>query len=177
MIRYIFFIFALGASSQSLAMQISLFPVVLNQHYMNNEDGDLYFQKVDSLAASLTFDSYQFGIESGRWSTESGTPLIGFKETVQTLNTCHLFRMGSTFERLYFYSGIGIGSYETELVSQFNGLPTTTKSGQTLYSSGIVSIQAIFWFIHLDTELKLVFGKDFRPQPTPDLAFKLGAVF
>ena len=85
--------------------------------------------------------------------------------------------MGSTFDWLSFYSGIGIGSYETELISLFNGVSTTTKSGQTLFASGIVSIQSIFWFLHVDTELKLVFGKDFRPQPTPDLALKLGAVF
>ncbi len=177
MIRLIVFFFALGASNLSFAMQVSLFPLILNQRYMENEDGDLYFQKVDSLAFSLTFDSYQLGIESGRWSMQSGTSLLGFRETVQTINTSHLFKMGSTFDWLSFYSGIGIGSYETELISLFNGVSTTTKSGQTLFASGIVSIQAVFWFLHVDTELKLVFGKDFRPQPTPDLALKLGAVF
>ncbi len=177
MIRLIVFFFTLGASSLSFSMQVSLFPLVLNQRYMENEDGDLYFQRVDSLAVNLTFDSYQFGIESGRWSTQSGTSLLSFKETVQTINTSYLFKMGSTFDWLSFYSGIGIGSYETELVSFFNGVSTTTKSGQTFFASGIVSLQAIFWHLHLDTELKLVFGKDFRPQPTPDLALKLGAIF
>lgn len=158
-------------------MRVSLFPVVVQQRYIENQDSEYYFQRLSSLAASLSFEFYQFGIETGNWSTQAGTTLINFKNDYQEINTIHLFKMGSTFQWLYFYSGIGIGSYDSELDSQFNGVSTKTKSGQTLFGSGIFSIQAILGYFHMSTELKLLFAKDYRPQPTPDLAFKLGVSF
>lgn len=161
----------------STAMTTSLFPAVLEQRYLENEKSDLYFQRINSFSGNLTFEFYQLGIESQSWSIESGTALINYKEDFQEINTTHLFRMGSTLNWLFFYSGIGIGSYESELTSEFSGAITKTNSGQTMMASGIISVQAIYWHIHVITELKLILGKDFRPQPTPDLSVKLGVVF
>lgn len=178
----IVFAFLWACPTLSLAMsadiRTSIFPIVWQQRYLQDQNSELYYQTIaPTWAARLTFERYQLGIEGGSWSTTSGTTLINYSEDFNEMNTTHLFKMGSTYEWLHFYSGLGLGVYESELTNLFNGVSSKTKSGQIVFASGIFSVQAIFWYVHAITDLKLIFAKDYRPQPTPDLSFKLGVTF
>ena len=165
-------------SLPSLATRVSVFPISVEQRYLENENQDLYFQKMDtSVSAALTFQSYQLGLDVTRWSQESSAPLISFKEIYSEIGSSHLFLMGILSDILYFYSGVGVGVYETKLTNQFNGVSNTTNSGQILYASGIASIQVIYSFSHAALDFRLIMAKDYHPQPTPAMVFKLGLSF
>jgi hypothetical protein len=162
----------------SLAARVSLFPISTEQRYLENENQDLYFQKMDtSVSAALTFQSYQLGLEISRWAQESNAPLISFKESYSEIGSSHLFLMGVLSDVLYLYSGVGVGIYETKLTNQFNGVSSNTNSGQILYASGIASAQVIYSYFHAALDFRLIMAKDYRPQPTPALIFKLGLSF
>lgn len=170
--------FILLFSLPSLALNVSLFPFALEQRYTENENQDLYMQKMDSsLAAAFSFDGYQLGLETTKWSHESSAPLISYKETYTELNSTHLFLMGSTLEYLHLYSGIGVGMYESKLKNSFNGIANETNSGQTLFASGIASAQFVYSYFHAALDFRLLMGKDYRPQPTPSGVFKIGITF
>lgn len=175
--RWLFFFLLFGPPSLSFALPISVFPMSLEQRYFENQSAELYFQRVNSVGASLTFDFYQFGLEAINWTTDSGTVLISYKEAYREIQSTHLFKMGSANNWFHFYSGLGIGSYELELNSQFAGTTTQTKSGQTLMMSGIASLQLMYKFLHIITDLRLLFAKDYRPEPTPALLIKVGILF
>lgn len=165
-------------SLPSFALRVSLFPLVLEQRYTENENQDLYMQKMDSsLAASFSFSGYQLGLETTKWSLESSAPLIRYQETYTELNSTHLFLMGSAYEYIHFYSGIGIGMYESKLKNSFNGTENETNSGQILFASGIASAQFIYSYFHAALDFRLLMGKDYRPQPTPSMVFKIGITF
>lgn len=162
----------------SFALRISLFPIAVEQRYTENENQDLYMQKMDSsLAAAFSFSSYQLGLETAKWSYESSAPLISYRETYTELNSTHLFLMSSANESFHFYSGIGVGIYESKLKNSFNGLVNETNSGQILFASGIASVQFIYSYFHAALDLRLLMGKDYRPQPTPSATFKIGITF
>jgi hypothetical protein len=163
--------------SVSLANHYSLFPVVLEQRYLENENREYYFQRVNSFAAAATFDFYQLGLEITNWNKQTDTGLIGFKETYSEINSTHLFKMGSTYDWMHFYSGVGIGSYGSKLESQFNGSTTESTTGQILFGSAIFSIQAIYSYLHMALDLKLILAKDYRPEPTPSTSIKVGLAF
>ncbi|OYZ23461.1 MAG: hypothetical protein B7Y39_04720 [Bdellovibrio sp. 28-41-41] len=165
-------------SLPSLAARVSLFPISVEQRYLENETQDLYFQKMDtSASAALTFHSYQLGLEVTRWSQESSAPLVSFKESYSEIGSSHLFLMAVLSDVLYLYSGIGVGIYETKLTNQFNGVSNDTNSGQILFASGIASAQVIYSFFHAALDFRLIMAKDYRPQPTPAFIFKLGFSF
>lgn len=168
----------LTLSLPSWALQTSLFPLSLDQRYIENENQDLYFQKMDSsISAALTFSGYQLGLESTTRSSQSGAPLVRYKETFEEINSTHLFLMASVSPHLHLYSGVGLGLYESKLESEFNGTSSETKSGKILFASGIASAQFVYSFFHAVLDFRLLMGKDYRPQPMPSAVFKLGVTF
>ncbi len=173
--RIAFLIFFL--SLPSFAMRASLFPVVLEQRYIENENKEYIFQRVNALAAHLTFDVYQIGVEGGQWTKESSASLLTFKETVSEINTTYLYRMGSLTNWLHLYSGLGIGMYESKVTNSFNRVAGESKSGTILMMSGIVSLQVIYSYLHIALDLKLILAKDYQPEPTPAGVLKVGVTF
>ena len=162
----------------SLAARFSFLPLSLQQRYLQDENSEMYMQTITStISAAVTFESYQFGIEGSSWSTTSGSSLINYKNNFDEINTTHLLKMGKAYDWLYFYTGIGLGVYESELTSRFNGTVTKTKSGQIMMTSGIFSVQAIYKYLHVSSDFRLLLAKDYRPQPTPELFIKLGLIF
>lgn len=161
-----------------LAARVSLFPISVEQRYLENENQDLYFQKMNtSGSVALTFSQYQLGLEVTRWTQESRASLISFKEDLSEIGSTHLFLMGSVYEWLHMYSGLGLGVYEAKLTNQFAGSTTENNSGQILFASAIASVQAIYSFFHAALDFRLLMAKDYRPQPTPSVIFKLGLSF
>ncbi|MBL7544765.1 MAG: hypothetical protein JNL11_13190 [Bdellovibrionaceae bacterium] len=186
----IFLVLALTWTRASLAMRVSLFILSGENRYTENENREQVNQsfrnfsgdtignfKIHKFSGALTFEKYQFGLETFDWQTSSDAPLIGFYENRRELHTTHLFKMGEHNEWLNFFSGFGIGAYEIDLTNQFNGATSKTKSGQIMTASGIASIQAIYKYFHATADLKLLFAKDYRPQPVPVLGFKIGFSF
>jgi len=162
----------------SFAARVSLFPISIEQRYLENENQDLYFQKMEtSVSAALTFQSYQLGIDVTRWSQKSIAPQVSFNESYSEIGSSHLFLMGVLSDVLYLFSGVGVGIYEAKLTSQFNGVSSDTNSGQILFASGIASAQVIYSFFHAALDFRLIMAKDYRPQPTPAMVFKLGVSF
>jgi len=165
-------------SLPSFALQVSLFPLAAEQRYIENENQDLYMQKMDSsVAAAFSFSRYQLGIEATNWSLESSAPLVSYKETFSELNSTHLFLMGSFYEHLHLYSGFGLGLYESTLKNSFNGINNETNSGRILFASGIASAQFIYSFFHAALDFRLLMAKDYRPQPTASIILKVGLTF
>lgn len=158
--------------------RVSIFLPSLEQRYLENENQDLYFQKMDTaISAALTFSNYQLGLEVTRWSLSSSASLLKFKEDYSEINSTHLFLMGVVSDYLYFFSGVGVGVYEDKLVNQFNGTNTETKSGQIMFASGIASAQFIYHYFHAALDFRLIMAKDYHPQPTPAAVFKIGLSF
>lgn len=160
------------------ALSISLFPLGTEQRYLENESQDLYVQKMDStLSAAFSFSKYQLGIESTKWSRQSSAPLVSYNEAFTEINSTHLFLVSSFYERLHFYTGLGLGVYESKLKTSFNGLESETNSGQIIFASGIASLQFIYSFLHAALDFRLLMNKDYHPHPTPSVVFKFGLTF
>lgn len=161
-----------------LATRVSLFPLSMEHRYLENENQDLYAQRMDtSFSAALTFSRYQLGLDVTGWSQQSTTPLISFKETFSEIGSTHLFLVSSFYEYVHLYSGLGLGIYESKLSNQFAGATSETNTGQILFASAIASAQIIYHYFHAAVDFKLLMAKDYRPQPTPSAVIKLGLSF
>lgn len=163
--------------SLSLATRVSLFPVVLEHRYIENENSDLVFRRANSFSGLITFGLYQLGLDASNWSTESTASLLKFQESYREVQTSHLFKMGSLTDWLHVYSGIGVGIYESNTTTTFNGLSTETKSGTIMMASGIASVQVTHNWLHIALDLKLILSKDSRPNPSPAGVIKVGIAF
>lgn len=161
----------------SFAMKVSIFPLPIEFRYVENESKEYSVKSITPHAGAITFDYYQLGFEKSSWKSESGTPLVGFSEKFEELNTTHLFRMVEYNNHVSFYSGVGLGRYELQVTNTFNGVTTATDSGQIAYLSGLASAQVIYEFFHLACDFRLIMGKDMRPQPTPALNIRVGLIF
>ncbi|MCK6598110.1 MAG: hypothetical protein L6Q37_07070 [Bdellovibrionaceae bacterium] len=171
----IFFIISSLCSAQEL--KVTLFPFNFDYRYVEISNGEYQFNQFKNLSFSTNYERHQLLLEHVEYQNSSGNQTINFDETTQEYHVSYLYEAHRLNSYFSLYLGLGSGFYNAKLVTRYLDQEITDKTNNTLFLSGLISLQFHFKFFTGQIDFRLLEAKDYRPQPTPEMILRTGFSF
>lgn len=169
---FFFFVF-----SQAMALNISIFPLNVEQRFIENQNKEMHFVSSTNYAIELIQDAHQLLVERSEFKEHSGNNTLSFDEKNEEYHLSYL-RQAYRWSSLYsLHFGLGLGMYNSSVKTNYLNTTTEDNSGNTLLASGLASVQIQYQYYHGQFDFKLIQAKDYNPQPQASLILRLGVRF
>lgn len=159
------------------AFSFSIFPLASENRYIETQAKEFKFASVTNYALSASHLAHQLLLEHTELSNRSGNQTLSFLEVNQEYHINYLHQVTKWMNFWSLYMGAGTGVYKTSVRTQYLNTETEDNSGNTLFLSGIVSMQLQYQYFHGQLDFKLIEAKDYSPQPQPSLILRIGLRF